>query len=496
MTEATNVLSLSLISHTNAGKTTLARTLLRRDVGEVLDQAHVTDDAERFVMLEIEAASGGGGEGASAPAGRIVLWDTPGFGDSARLLHQLEGRDDPLGWMLAQRWDRAADRPLLSSQRAVANVMKHADAILYLVNASEDPDEAGYVEPEMRILGWIDRPVIVVLNQTGAPGDADARRRAEERWRWHLASHAAVRDVISLDAFTRCWIQEGLLLLRLQALVPEAHRSLMTRLLERWRAENLAILDRAMSSLAALLWDAAADREPVGDATLTRVARRRAVGLLTRRLAEATRASLETLIDLYGLEGESAAWASGALEDVSVPGDRPDPRRASVVGGVVGGALGGLAADLASMGMSLGGGAIAGALLGGLGLGGLAWAYEQLGGPHEPQVVWSHAFLRRLVGDALVRYLAVAHYGRGSGQYRERMEPALWRPLVDRALDGQIRKLTRQLERARSAADSDPDTRVDREEGVRELSSLLGIVVRRCLVELYPGAERYLEHGS
>jgi len=34
--------TLSLISHTNVGKTTLARTLLRRDVGQVLDQPHVT----------------------------------------------------------------------------------------------------------------------------------------------------------------------------------------------------------------------------------------------------------------------------------------------------------------------------------------------------------------------------------------------------------------------------------------------------------------------
>ena len=139
----------------------------------------------------------------------------------------------------------------------------------------------------------------------------------------------------------------------------------------------------------------------------------------------------------------------------------------------------------------MGGGAIAGALLGGLGLGGLTWAYEQLGGPHEPQVVWSHPFLRRLSADALVRYLAVAHYGRGSGDFRERMEPGFWRPLVERTLDGQTRQLARQLERARGG--SDPDAGVDREAGVSELSSLLGVLVRECLIELYPGAERYLE---
>ena len=35
-------INLSLVSHTNIGKTTLARTLLMQDVGEVADRAHVT----------------------------------------------------------------------------------------------------------------------------------------------------------------------------------------------------------------------------------------------------------------------------------------------------------------------------------------------------------------------------------------------------------------------------------------------------------------------
>ena len=37
---------LSLISHTNAGKTTLLRTLLRQDVGEIADRAHVTVESK------------------------------------------------------------------------------------------------------------------------------------------------------------------------------------------------------------------------------------------------------------------------------------------------------------------------------------------------------------------------------------------------------------------------------------------------------------------
>ena len=79
------VLNLSLVSHTNVGKTTLARTLVRSDVGDVLDQAHVTEVSEAYTLLETEAGE------------RLELWDTPGFGDSARLLSRLKRANSGLG---------------------------------------------------------------------------------------------------------------------------------------------------------------------------------------------------------------------------------------------------------------------------------------------------------------------------------------------------------------------------------------------------------------
>ncbi|MEZ5730208.1 MAG: GTPase domain-containing protein [Burkholderiaceae bacterium] len=71
-------IELSLVSHTNVGKTTLARTLLGRDVGMVRDEAHVTEVAEDFVLVESDEGD------------RLRLWDTPGFGDSFRLARRLE----------------------------------------------------------------------------------------------------------------------------------------------------------------------------------------------------------------------------------------------------------------------------------------------------------------------------------------------------------------------------------------------------------------------
>jgi predicted GTPase len=199
-------IALSLVSHTNVGKTTLARTLLRRDVGEVLDQAHVTEAAEGF---ELVAADGH----------VLELFDTPGLGDSVRLLARMRQESNPLGWFLHQVWDRVRDRPLWSSQEALRNVRERADVVLYLVNASERPEEAGYVKPELDVLALLGVPLVVLLNQTGAPGrdlaaDVDA-------WRAFLAPWPAVRAILPLDAFTRSWTQEDALLARLEPLLSD-----------------------------------------------------------------------------------------------------------------------------------------------------------------------------------------------------------------------------------------------------------------------------------
>jgi GTP-binding protein EngB required for normal cell division len=126
-----NAIALSLISHTNAGKTTLARTLLGREVGEVRDAPHVTTQARSYTLMD-------------TPEGdALVLWDTPGFGDSARLARRLAQQGNPIGWFLSQVWDRFHDRPFYLTQQAVRNVRDECDIVLYLVNASEAPADAG-----------------------------------------------------------------------------------------------------------------------------------------------------------------------------------------------------------------------------------------------------------------------------------------------------------------------------------------------------------------
>lgn len=434
-----STVALSLISHTNVGKTTLARTLLRRDVGEVRDAAHVTESADAYLLIE-------------TPEGdALTLWDTPGFGDSARLLRRLEQSGNPLGWFLSQVWDRLADRPFFSSQLAVRNVRDEADVVLYLVNAAEDPAGAAYVAPEMRILQWIGRPVIVLLNQLGPPRRADAEAADVRRWSTHLAAFPIMRDTLAFDAFARCWVQEEVLLERIAAVLPAERKATFDRLAAAWRARNRGVFEQSMRALARQLAATAADIEqleaqPAGVAargwlvSLLGAARRgdgptdAAMARLAGRLDAAVRASTDELIRLHGLTGRAADDVLQRMGTEFAVDKAADPGKASLVGAAVSGALGGLAADLAAGGLTFGAGALLGGLLGAAGARGLASAYNLARGTDATTVRWSGEFLTGRVTGAVLRYLAVAHFGRGRGDYVESEYPAHWRPLVESAV--------------------------------------------------------------
>ena len=429
--------SLSLVSHTNAGKTTLARTLLGRDIGEVRDAPHVTEFADAHILIETAAGE------------RLRLWDTPGFGDSVRLAKRLRGAERPLVRFLSEAWDRWRDRPLWASQQALRNVRDEADLMLYLVDASQSPDAAAWVAPEMELLAWVAKPVVVLLNQLGAPrvGGSDD----EARWRRHLAAFPIVRAVLPLDAFARCWVQELTLLGAVAAVLPVAKQPLMERLREGWRERRVTTFDRSMRSLAESLARTALASEPVPERGDLRARLRQAgaaLGLgkgddtpaalaqtaLADRLDAETRASTLALIGLHGLGGTAERDILARVATQYETRLRLDERQAAAWGGVVTGALVGLKADLLSGGLTLGGGLLAGGLLGALGSAGLARCVNLVRGTDRSLVAWKAEALDLIAEAALLRYLAVAHFGRGRGDWSQGEAPPHWQAVVAAAL--------------------------------------------------------------
>ncbi|MGN1150238.1 MAG: GTPase domain-containing protein, partial [Sutterella sp.] len=242
---------LSLVSHTNIGKTTLARTLLMRDVGEVADRAHVTETTDDYVLARDTAGC------------ELVLWDTPGFGNSVALARRLAGRSNPLGWFLSEVWDRMTNKAFWLNQRAIRHVRDISSVVLYLVNATELPKKAPYITAEMQILSWIGKPVIVLLNQMGQPKTKEEEQADIEAWREAMQAYPFVREILPMDAFARCWVQEAALFDAIGKSLPVSLHAAFETLRDVWVRARRALYRSSVDAMARHMWKLLQARELV-----------------------------------------------------------------------------------------------------------------------------------------------------------------------------------------------------------------------------------------
>jgi hypothetical protein len=314
------------------------------------------------------------------------------------------------------------------------------------------------------------------------------------RWSTHLEAFPVVRDTLAFDAFARCWMQEEVLLERIAAVLPAGRRASFDRLAAAWRARNRRILEQSMQVLAGQLAATAADVEQLGAQSAGAAARgwlaallgasRRSDGptdaameRLAGRLDAAVRTATGELIRLHGLTGRATDAVLQRMGAEFAVDKAADPGKASLVGTAVSGALGGLAADLAAGGLTFGAGALLGGLLGAAGARGLASAYNLARGSDATTVRWSGEFLTGRVTGAVLRYLAVAHFGRGRGNYVEGEYPAHWRPLVESAVAKRNQQWTGLWARAASGSAS---------SGLADaLQSQLAAITDEVLADLY-----------
>jgi GTPase SAR1 family protein len=474
-----STIQLALISHTNNGKTTLARTLMGVDVGEVRDAAHVTITSESHTLL------------ATPQGDELRLWDTPGFGDSVRLLKRLGQSGNPIGWFLREVLDRYRDRPFWLSQQALRAARDAADVVLYLVNSSEDPRDAGYVPAEMKILEWLGKPVVVLLNQTGRPRPQAEEQAEQARWRDHLRQYPVVREVLALDAFARCWVHERVFYEALGKLLDAERQVGYARLFASWEAGNAARYDQAMRLLAVQLQAAARDSEAVeADSKSMLKSALKVVGIgknealqrqekamatLVARLNQATGEMTRELLMLHKLDPAEVATINARVRDHFTVRAPVDQAQAGLLGAMISGAATGLSADLMAGGLTLGGGALLGGVVGALTFAGAAWGFNSSTDRDRATMQFTDAFMRSLVVAGILRYLAVAHFGRGRGNFVDAEAPAFWQSEVEQAVALHDDALAALWKTAR------------RDDASDQLQSLVRRIASATLARLYPG---------
>jgi len=356
-------LVLAVVGHTNAGKTSLLRTLVRRrEFGEVSDRPGTTRHAEAITLWVDEQ-----------PALRFV--DTPGLEDPIGLLALLHGprtasTDSSLGTAPGAHSPAERVRRFLASPPASAEFEQEAkvlraaidaDALLHVIDCRE-PVLPKY-RSEMAILGSCGRPVLPVLNfmHEGA-----ARVAA---WTTALADHG-LHAVLRFDAVAPFVGAEQRLYEALKALVP-AQAERFDEVLTFLALERLNRRAACLSVLADLLLAATALRETVPRRTMADSAARQAVvDTLHQALALRSRAAVLQWLDIHAFNADDAAlvlapWSDGRWQaDLFNPEQLRRAGQALGTGAVVGAGIG-LAADVALAGLSLGTGTAIGAALGG-----------------------------------------------------------------------------------------------------------------------------------
>ncbi|MBX3374787.1 MAG: GTPase/DUF3482 domain-containing protein [Phycisphaeraceae bacterium] len=357
-------LTIAVVGHTNTGKTSLLRTLLR-DVtfGEVADAPGITRVNERGVI----PVPGAGG---------ITLIDTPGLEDSVALLAHLDAMAEAAGAgarrrdaghaMLEAFLDSDAARTRFAPEARALEAVRGAACALYLIDARERM--LARHRDELEILVRSGRPVIPVLNFTAA---ADAKTDAWIELLRRTSLHAIVSfDTVLYDVEgeARLWDAVRVLLgdagpdARGAAGLVATHMALI-------RAARRDLRLASATVIADLLIDAAAAGRPVA------VRDPHAIVAASEGLRDAARAAevraITALLALHRFRATDYREHPLPIEDGRWPLDLFSPEAMRqfgirAAGLVATGAAVGFSVDVLLHGLSLGAGTAIGAAVGGL----------------------------------------------------------------------------------------------------------------------------------
>lgn len=332
------MLNLAVVGHTNTGKTSLMRTLLRdTQFGEVKNAAATTRHVE---MAQI--------------GDWLKLYDTPGLEDAGGVLDWLEEHTaNKLDGIerIGQFLNSPAAQNEFSQEAKVLRQLLASDMALYVIDARE-PVLPKYKD-ELTVLSWCAKPIMPVFNFT-QNGDLSAWQAMLARRLLHVSSSF---DTVAFDfeGEMRLWDN-------LATMLPQ--RADLDDLM-RTRQQEWRDLDRqAREIIAHFLLDVAAFRQQFTNQNQAENIQTQ-MQTAVRQLERTTQQQILALYRFYQNELHGEDWALQAF--------RQDPFDANLLKeygirttrGAATGALIGLGLDTLTAGLSLGMGTLLGGVIGG-----------------------------------------------------------------------------------------------------------------------------------
>lgn len=364
-------LSLAVVGHTNTGKTSLLRTLLRdAQFGEVKNQAATTKHVERTTIFEARLDAGFTDllteKSIKNPAPLIDLYDTPGLEDAGGLLDWLDEHTNPRADGVERLHTFLADKVADDEFNQEAKVLRQlltSDVALYVIDTRE-PVLSKYKD-ELQVLSWCAKPVMPIFNFIHQISDTQLTD-----WQTMLAKknlHVSTRfDTVAFDfeGEMQLWQNLDTLLSNStvsQPILSDTIQHLMSLRTNEW--EQLE--EQARIEIAHMLLNVAAyKREIKEDDDPTPV-----LAEMQEKVRQLERQLHNKLLSLYRFYDSDVAPTQLALEAFQRDPFNPELLKEYGIrtsSGAAAGALVGLGIDAATFGASLGLGAAIGGLVGGV----------------------------------------------------------------------------------------------------------------------------------
>ena len=302
-----------------------------------------------------------------------------------------------------------------SADPGLDSAREDTDVVLHVARGGDDIAAAG------GLVEWLGKPVLVL-------GDSGGRAKS-----------------LPFDHFARSWVQERILFDAISGLLPAAKVSGFARLAKAWDDRNQARFGRSMSVVADHLMFAAKQTEEVHGSALTvrsvlysereaqASSRQVAMDAIVQRIDASCAGMFARLRELHGIDESAAQGLQHHLEQKFIVQQSIDTPQAGLAGAATGAAMG-ASVDLLTGGLTLGAAAALGAVIGGGAAFATAAWKNRATASGSTLVQLSDEMMQALVEAALLRYLAVAHYGRTP--LGEGLEPAApWRSEVVAAVE-------------------------------------------------------------
>lgn len=338
-------LSLSVVGHTNTGKTSLMRTLLRNsDFGEVKNAAATTRHVEEAII----------NDGAEA---LVKLYDTPGLEDAGGVLDWLEnetsGKQDGIERVTHFLAADVAQTEFAQEAKVLRQLLT-SDMALYVIDARE-PVLPKYKD-ELTVLSWCAKPIMPVFNFV--------KNQDINEWQTMLARRLlhvfASFDTVAFDFEGEIRLWENL-----ATMLPE--RQVLDQLITMRRQDWQKLDQQAKNHIAHFLINVAAYKQQLDETESFRLPEiQQQMQDKVRQLEKQLQQQLLNLYAFYHNELDADDWALQAFTQDPFDTELLKSYGIRASKGAAAGALIGLGLDALTMGMSLGAATAIGGLLGGI----------------------------------------------------------------------------------------------------------------------------------